>query len=108
MRYDRIGISAGQRLERALLVHAGENAAILESREQPWASATFTGQRHRISLRLDGTKAHGRARLLAARLPDLEFALPRLLVADIMVTACHLDQPESAILEIEALTIIED
>ena len=108
MRHDRIGISAGQRLERALLAHAGEGAKILESREQPWASATFTGQRHRICLRLDGVEAHGRARLLAARLPDVEFALPRLLVADIMVTACRYDLPEMALLEIEALTIIED
>lgn len=56
-----------------------------------WASATFTGQRHRLHLTLRGTPAEVEAAraAIALRLPGAEFDLRGHLVADIAMTGAE-------------------
>lgn len=100
MRADAVSVSGG-RLARALLdaaAAAGCSALLLASRSHPWASATFTGARHRLRLAVPDTDA---ARAWADALPEAEFRLPRQLVADVAVRRL------GAELEVEALVLDE-
>jgi hypothetical protein len=74
------------RLREALLELAGNQAAILAHHEQPWASVTFAGARHRLELLFDGAAAVAAGELFIAFLPEHEFGLPGHLVADAAVT----------------------
>jgi hypothetical protein len=91
--------NAHRALTNALLKLATP-AEIPASRERPWASITFTGARHWVSLSV----GPARAREIAALLPDYEFNLPGHLVADIVVTGTKPDG-DRILLEIEALTV---
>lgn len=92
----------GRALLRALLTEL-PGLEIDRSWDTPWASITFSGTRHEIGGRLEGTDASGRARDFAARAGTIEFALPGHIVADIVVRA-H-PAGEAVRIEIEALTI---
>lgn len=73
-----------RRLERALAAHArsfGVTATMLSHARSPWASATFTGARHRLVLAVSG----GAAADWADALPEAELAVPGHLVADLEV-----------------------
>jgi len=91
--------NAHRALTNALLKLATP-AEIPESRDRPWASVTFTGARHWVSLSV----GPARAEEIAAMLPEFEFDLPGHLVADIVVTGTKTDG-DRTILEIEALTV---
>lgn len=98
------GPDAATLLERALLaesVRLGCGATLVESTLERWSSATFTGARHRLTLRAP------RSDVLDAwivGLPDADFALRGHLVADLSVTCVHRhDGQVSATLE--ALTV---
>ncbi|MEO1045812.1 MAG: hypothetical protein AAFX04_10265 [Pseudomonadota bacterium] len=72
-----------------------------------WASATFTGMRHRLALTFTGTESVAAGHDLAERLESHEFALNRHVVIDIHVThrvERHEGEP-TLLLEIEALTL---
>ena len=71
---------------RQLLSLLGPDAELVEAQERPWASATFSGARHSVTLqlRLDSADAPAPAALLT--LADHEFALPAEIVADCAVT----------------------
>ena len=99
---------AGGMLLRDLLARAGgEGAALCRSAHSAhWASATFTGARHRFTLLLTGPGATRRANRLAREIGDIEFALPGHLVADI-VAAGKRASAEGVALEVEALTVEE-
>lgn len=78
---------------------------------RPWASATFTGARHRLYLRIADTPENA-ARIAA--LPEYEFQLHRAIVADCCVASREPVLMESADghqpaidLEVELLTIID-
>ncbi|MEK6542133.1 MAG: hypothetical protein AABZ45_08450 [Pseudomonadota bacterium] len=79
-------MSNANHLCRILLTLLGPNAELIEAQERPWASATFSGARHIITLRmrLDSADASAPSALLA--LPDHEFLLPGEIVADCAVT----------------------
>jgi hypothetical protein len=81
-------------------------ARIVASSSEAWASATFRGARHTLSLRLDGEESGARAARLAEVLGITEFHLPGHLVADITLTGRTTDAEGTAI-EIEALTLEE-
>ena len=87
------------RLRDALLVLAGEQAAIVSHEEKSWASITFAGARHRIELLFNGAEAVQAGELFIAFLPEHEFAIPRQLVADAAVTAVdhRLDPPRMTV-----------
>jgi hypothetical protein len=91
--------NAHRALTNALLKIATP-AEIPESRERPWASVTFTGARHWVSLSVGPARADA----VAAMLPDHEFDLPGHLVADIAVTGTRVDG-DRTVIEIEALTV---
>ena len=78
---------------------------------RPWASITFTGARHRLALRIADTSDND-ARITT--LPEHEFQLHGVIVADCCVTSRELVLMEDAEgyrraidLEIELLTIID-
>ena len=96
-------------LLRALLHRAGidRNRILLtEFRSTDWQSLTFSGERHRIDLRVPGPGAAAVARALADGLGDAEFSVPGHVVADIAVDGALVEEPDGAItLAIEALTV---
>ncbi|MDF0542049.1 hypothetical protein PX699_06825 [Sphingobium sp. H39-3-25] len=97
------------RLLRILLIAAGPDAAIARASTEPWASITFQGARHLISLRFFGPESHRAANAMADRLPKQDFAIPGHIVADVAVDERLLDhEPDgtpSATLELSILTI---
>lgn len=95
---------ASSQLERALVqmaAVAGIDAAIGAADWRRWASATFTGARHRITL-----KTAPSASLVPwlTSLPEAEFRLRNHLVADLVILGRH-DKGETVEIEIEALTV---
>ncbi|PTQ09914.1 hypothetical protein CLG96_12185 [Sphingomonas oleivorans] len=84
-------------LLRAIAAEAGPGLLVREAHSTPWASATFTGARHRLSLLLEHPATD-----LAARLEGMS-ALAGHLLADIAVSAQ--EGPDGTRLAIEALTI---
>lgn len=86
------------RLAKALAALA--SGEILESSQTAWASATFSGARHRYVLDLG---ASGAADALAD-LADVEFDLPGHIVADILVSERQRSSDIHRV-TIEALTV---
>lgn len=98
------GSQAATRLERALIDAAGVagvEAAITDAGWTRWASATFTGARHKFEL--DVTPSPAVDAWLAA-LPEHEFALAEHLLADLIVTAAR-RVGDLLRVSIEALTV---
>jgi hypothetical protein len=90
----------------------GNFAPVLEDiRSRSWASATFTGARHMLALRLDGTGADAAADAFLAALDSREFNLRGHIVADIgLVSDERSTGPGGAPrvrIRIEALTVEE-
>ncbi len=98
-------------LLRALLGRAGvdRNRIMLSDfRSSEWCSLTFTGERHRIHLRVPGPGAAAVASCLTRDLGNAEFHIPGQIVADIAVEGAMIEHPDGAIsLTIEALTVEE-
>jgi hypothetical protein len=107
--HPRVRISPGERLLRAVTALAGPQAELVAHREEPWASVTFAGTRHMIVLRYQGWEAGDAAEALIDALPDHEFTIPRVLVADAAVV--RLDQvllPEPDMTLELALLLLDD
>lgn len=98
-------------LLRALLGRAGvdRNRILLSDfRSNDWCSLTFTGERHRIGLRVPGPGAAAVAQSLTRNLGDADFRIPGQIVADIAVDGAMIEHPNGDIsLTIEALTVEE-
>lgn len=98
------GPDAAALLDRALVQAARAAGCDIEIERADWtrwASATFTGARHVIGLRAAGSAA------LDAWLSGIgehEFALPRHVVADIVVTSAYREGDVTRV-QIEALTV---
>ena len=71
-----------------------------------WYSITFAGQQLTIIAELQAAYGLDHAELFASTLPELEFALPGLTVADIAVTNLT-NNGENLCLEIDALILDE-
>ena len=67
----------------ALNALAGDGAVLVATVQRPWASATFSG--FRLSATFDFPAAAGAGERFCEALPDHEFTLPRVLVADAVV-----------------------
>jgi hypothetical protein len=100
------GPDASTLLERALLESAraaGCPLALRTSEMKRWASVTFTGARH--GLTLEGAASPTLDAWLAA-LPETEFALRRHLVADLVVQSVVREGGDVTIV-LEVLTVEE-
>jgi hypothetical protein len=100
------GPDAATLLERALLAsaeHAACPLSLAESEMDRWASATFTGARHRITL--VGRESAALDSWLAG-LADADFALRGHLVADLQVVRVR-RAGEALTATIEVLTVEE-
>ena len=60
---------------------------VLRHHERSWASITFSGTRHALTLLFTGTEAVAAGERFIDALPDHEFAIPSQLVADATVTS---------------------
>ena len=76
-----------QHLLRALITLGDGSGELLEHSQRDWASATFTGSRHRFTLDYAGADPIDHAEDLIAALPDHEFHIPGHIVADATVVA---------------------
>lgn len=96
------------RLLSEVMQLAGPDAEFVQHGERAWASATFTGTRHTITLIFEGTQAIARGETFIAALPDHEFSVPRHLVADAAIVAVeHRQGPPHMTVEVELL-MLED
>ncbi|NMW31864.1 hypothetical protein HKD42_07310 [Altererythrobacter sp. RZ02] len=87
-------------LRTALLDMAVGHGIITDHKEQSWASITFTGTRHHLSIVFDGANAVEAGESMVAALPEHEFTIPGQLVADATVSAA-----ESTLLPHPKLTV---
>ena len=93
----------------AVLQLAGGKAELLRHAELPWASVTFSGSRHAITLSFAGDEAIAMGEQFIAALPDHEFALARQIVADASVVAVdHALSPEARMTVEVELLLLED
>ncbi len=65
-----------------LLTLTEGHGALVSHAERPWASATFSGTRHRASIVFEGPDAVQASDMFIALLPEHEFSIPGQLVAD--------------------------
>lgn len=93
----------------AVMRLAGPQGELLSHAERPWASATFHGMRHTITLLFNGKEGAGGAEEFIASLPDHEFHIRGYLVADAAVNeVTHVHQPEErVVVEAEFLLLAD-
>ncbi len=105
----KTGRGPALRLRNALDAMSGGHARIERHAEKAWASITFAGTRHTLSLVFDGPVAVEAGENFVAELPDYEFSLPGQLVADAAITGVEtvlLPEPRLAV-ECEILVLNE-
>lgn len=97
------------RLREALSALAQDHAQFAAHNEVAWASATFAGTRHRITLAFEGGGAIEAGERLIALLPEHEFAIPGQLVADAAVVEVdHRLAPEPRLAVTAELLLLEE
>lgn len=98
-----------ERIEGALRALASGHGQVIIHREVPWASITFAGARHTLSLAFSGSAAVEAGERMIAELPDHEFVIPGQLVADAQVVSVdHAMLPEPVMrVEVELLLLEE-
>ena len=91
---------------QARLARAGLAAELQASHSERWASATFTGARHRFHFAAAGLAESVDARIarVAAELGEHDLPLPDHIVADIALLP-HSTEPDGMRFEVEALTV---
>jgi hypothetical protein len=80
------------------------DATLVRARSRPWASATFSGERHAFVLRVTGRDAATVAQRFSRDGTESEIALDGQLLADLSVADCRTG-PDWAEITIEALTV---
>ena len=78
--------------------------AVEEVRSRSWASVTFSGARHELSIRLDGEGAEAAAASFLGGLEAAEFDLRGHVLADIALVSEE-QRPGSVRIRLEALTV---
>ena len=102
---------AGAELKRALrayFVSLGAAATFESVTSRPWASITFAGERHRLSLSLPGPGAQAAVDAFLDGLEDRDFGLRGQILADIEATGIRRDADGQIRLSLEALTVEDD
>jgi hypothetical protein len=93
----------------AIMALAEDRATLVRHRERPWASVTFSGTRHLVTLAFDGPEAIAAGERFIAALSDHEFSIPRQLVADAAVIEVdHAPLPEQRLTVTCELLLLEE
>ncbi len=101
--------TTADRLRAALLDLVRNTATVVTHRETAWASVTFEGSRHTVTLRFDGREAVAAGEHVIAALPEHEFTILGQLVADATITRVDhtlLPQPQMTV-ECELLLLVD-
>ena len=101
---------AGAELKRALrawFTALGAPLTFETLSSRPWASITFSGERHRLTLCLPGPGAEAAADAFLDGLAEREFALRGHILADIEAAGVECDADGQVRLTLEALTVAE-
>ena len=97
------------RLLDALLGLTGGHGELVSHTERPWASATFAGSRHTVTLTFAGLEAIAAAEQFIAVLPDHEFEIRGQLVADATITEASLSMlPQPKFVVVAELLLLEE
>jgi hypothetical protein len=103
--------SAGAALLRALLSRAlvdRDRILLTDYRSTDWQSLTFVGERHELRFRVAGPDAQFIYDRITEKLDDAEFAIPRQIVADVLVYGQPKREEDGSIsFTIEGLTVQE-
>lgn len=100
--------AAGAELKRALrvnFVNFGAPVTFESVASRPWASITFSGERHRLALCVPGPGAQAAVDVFLDGLGDREFGLRGHILADIEATGVQRDADGQIRLTLEALTV---
>ncbi len=105
----RVRRTSADHLRDALMALSQHQGQIVDHSEKSWASITFAGARHRVSILFAGEEAVEAGESFVAALPDHEFAIPGQLVADTVVAECdHRMLPSPRLAVICELLLLED
>ena len=99
---------AGPELKRAIrawFTTLGAPLTFVALTSRPWASITFSGERHRLTLCLPGPGAEAAADAFLDGLGEREFALRGHILADIEAAAVEHESDGQVRLTLEALTV---
>ena len=99
---------AGAELKGALRAYFGSLGAAITFEaltSRPWASITFSGERHRLVLCLPGPGAQAAVDAFLDGLEDRDFALRGHILADIEAAGVQRDADGQIRLTLEALTV---
>lgn len=97
------------RLRDALLALGDHRCQLLAHDAKAWASITFAGTRHKVTLLFAGAEAVEAGERFVEALPEHEFAIPHQLVADATVTEVeHRLLPSLRLVVVCELLLIED
>lgn len=99
---------AWRRLIEALVELGQGQCELLRQSERAWASATFSGSRHTVTLAFRGIEAIDVADRFIEALPEHEFAIPGQLVADAAVTEAKLTMLPEPCFEVEVELLLLD
>jgi hypothetical protein len=101
--------SEAERVVATLQELANGKAMVSAHRQSPWASITFSGNRHRVELHFAGSQAVIAGERLIECLPDHEFTLPRRIVAQADIIAVeHVTLPQPAMTVHAELLVLEE
>ncbi|MXP25847.1 hypothetical protein GRI39_07305 [Altererythrobacter indicus] len=98
-----------EHLRKAIDLLTEGRAEWLRHEEKGWASITFTGARHTVTLGFHGLQAVEAAEHFITQLPEHEFTIPGQLVADATISAVdHTMLPEPHMVVTAELLLLED
>ncbi len=97
------------RVREALLTLSEAQGQVFSHEEEAWASITFAGTRHELTLNFDGPEAVMAGERFIAALPDHEFTIPRQLVADAVINSVsHTMLPAPRMVVTATLLLLEN
>lgn len=100
--------SSWQQVITALLTLSDMKAELVRHAEHPWASASFSGSRHTVTLRFNGIEAAIVGEAMIEELPEHEFTIAGQLVADCSITSTERTvNPLTLTFEVDLLLIEE-
>ena len=96
---------------RALISRSGverNRFLLIGVQSTDWQSLTFTGERHRLIVRISGENAGTAADRLCSGIENAELSGSGVIIADISVEARHDDREGGVEVTFEALTVDKD